>query len=119
MYIELKRIDIDEEQLLKNLKRDIDFLMKFDLTNRICIGPDGGVFTQYTADEITCAYSISNEPISFLTISCYSSNNEISYRLRYQKRYEIYQITMSKEEVYTHLSEDFLTYLQHHIKPKR
>nr|DAO34410.1 MAG TPA: hypothetical protein [Bacteriophage sp.] len=119
MYIELKRIDVNEEQLLKNLKRDTDFLMKFDLTNRINISPDGEVFTQYTADEITCAYSISNEPISFLTTTCYSSNNEISYRLRYQKRYEIYQITMSKEEVYTHLSEDFLTYLQHHIKPKR
>lgn len=119
MQIELKRIDVDENKLLKTLKEDIDFLMKFDLTNRINIGDTGEVFTQYTADEITCAYSISNNPISFLTITCYNSNNEISYRLRYQKRYEIYQITMSKEEVYTHLSEDFLTYLQHHIKPKR
>ena len=69
MQIELKRIDVDENKLLKTLKEDIDFLMKFDLTNRINIGDTGEVFTQYTADEITCAYSISNEPISFLTIT--------------------------------------------------
>ena len=115
MHIEIKRIGISKDELLKHLKKEIDFLLKFDLTNRINIGAIGEVFTQCTADEITFAYSTTNEPISFLTIDCYSNNiNDISYRLRYQKRYDIYQITMSAEEVSYHLSEDFLIYLQHH-----